>query len=37
LQKDQLVYQTMLTNRELAVNKVQIEVWQKNKPERKEK
>ena len=29
LQQDQQVYQTLLTNRELAVNKVQREVWQK--------
>ncbi|MBT1703975.1 ArsR/SmtB family transcription factor [Chryseosolibacter indicus] len=29
LQKDQQVYQTMHSNRELAVNKVQIEEWQK--------
>jgi ArsR family transcriptional regulator, arsenate/arsenite/antimonite-responsive transcriptional repressor len=29
LQKDQQVYQTMLTNRELAVNKVQQEAWKK--------
>jgi ArsR family transcriptional regulator, arsenate/arsenite/antimonite-responsive transcriptional repressor len=30
LQKDQQVYQTLRSNRELAVNKVQIEAWQKN-------
>lgn len=29
LQNDQQVYQTMYSNRELAVNKVQIEAWQK--------
>ena len=29
LQLDQQVYETMFTNRELAVNKVQIEAWQK--------
>ena len=29
LQKDQQVYQTLHSNRELAVNKVQIEAWQK--------
>lgn len=29
LQNDQQVYQTLFSNRELAVNKVQIEVWQK--------
>ena len=29
LQKDQQIYQTLFTNRELAVNKVQIEAWQK--------
>jgi ArsR family transcriptional regulator len=28
-QKDQQLYQTLHSNRELAVNKVQIEVWQK--------
>lgn len=28
LQKDQQVYETLFTNRELAVNKVQIEAWQ---------
>ena len=30
LQKDQEVYQTMFSNRELAVNKLQIQEWQKN-------
>jgi ArsR family transcriptional regulator len=30
LQKDQQVYQTLSTNRELAVNKLQIQEWQKN-------
>lgn len=30
LQKDLQVYQTMFTNRELAVNKWQIRDWQKN-------
>jgi ArsR family transcriptional regulator, arsenate/arsenite/antimonite-responsive transcriptional repressor len=30
LQKDQQVYQTLYTNRELAVNKREIEAWQKN-------
>ena len=30
LQKDLLVYQTMFTNRELAVNKWQIREWQKS-------
>jgi ArsR family transcriptional regulator, arsenate/arsenite/antimonite-responsive transcriptional repressor len=30
LQKDQQVYQTLNSNRELAANKIQIEVWQKN-------
>src|SRR5688572_16101381 len=29
LQKDQQLYQTLKSNRELAVNKVQIEAWQK--------
>jgi ArsR family transcriptional regulator, arsenate/arsenite/antimonite-responsive transcriptional repressor len=29
LQKDQQLYQTLRSNRELAVNKVQIEAWQK--------
>ena len=29
LQRDQQVYQTMKSNRELALNKVQIEAWQK--------
>ena len=29
LQNDQQVYETMFSNRELAVNKVQIEAWQK--------
>lgn len=29
LQKDQQVYQTLFSNRELAVNKVQLSVWQK--------
>jgi ArsR family transcriptional regulator, arsenate/arsenite/antimonite-responsive transcriptional repressor len=29
LQKDQQVYDTLFSNRELAVNKVQIEAWQK--------
>jgi ArsR family transcriptional regulator len=29
LLKDQQLYQTLHSNRELAVNKVQIEVWQK--------
>ena len=29
LQKDQQLYQTLYSNRELAVNKVQIEAWQK--------
>jgi ArsR family transcriptional regulator len=29
LQKDQQLYQTLYSNRELAVNKVQMEVWQK--------
>ncbi|HYF67757.1 MAG TPA: metalloregulator ArsR/SmtB family transcription factor [Ohtaekwangia sp.] len=29
LQNDQQVYQTLFSNRELAVNKVQIEAWQK--------
>ena len=28
LQKDQQLYQTLHTNRELAVNKLQIKVWQ---------
>ncbi len=31
LQKDQQVYQTLYTNRELAVNKLQIKEWQKNR------
>jgi ArsR family transcriptional regulator len=31
LQKDQQVYQTLYSNRELAVNKVQIEAWQMKK------
>jgi ArsR family transcriptional regulator len=30
LQKDQQLYQTLHSNRELAVNKVQMEVWQKS-------
>src|SRR5688572_12872722 len=30
LQKDQQIYQTLSTNRELAVNKLQIQEWQKN-------
>jgi ArsR family transcriptional regulator len=30
LSKDQQVYQTLFTNRELAVNKLQIQEWQKN-------
>jgi ArsR family transcriptional regulator, arsenate/arsenite/antimonite-responsive transcriptional repressor len=30
LQKDQQVYQTLNSNRELAVNKIQIKVWQEN-------
>jgi ArsR family transcriptional regulator len=30
LQKDQQLYQTLHSNRELAVNKVQIEAWQKS-------
>ena len=29
LQKDQQVYQTLFSNRELAVNKVHIDAWQK--------
>ncbi len=29
LQKDQQLYQTLYSNRELGVNKVQIEAWQK--------
>ena len=29
LQKDQEIYETLFSNRELAVNKVQIEAWQK--------
>ena len=29
LQRDQQLYQTLFSNRELAVNKVQIEAWQK--------
>ena len=29
LQNDQQVYQTLFTNRELAVNKVQMDAWQK--------
>ncbi len=29
LQKDQQLYQTLFSNRELAVNKVQMEAWQK--------
>src|SRR5688500_1309012 len=29
LQKDQQLYQTLYTNRELAMNKVRIEAWQK--------
>jgi ArsR family transcriptional regulator len=29
LQKDQQLYQTLYSNRELAVNKVQIQEWQK--------
>jgi ArsR family transcriptional regulator len=29
LQQDQQLYQTLYSNRELAVNKVQIEAWQK--------
>ena len=29
LQKDQQLYQTLYSNRELAMNKVQIEAWQK--------
>jgi ArsR family transcriptional regulator len=29
LQKDQQLYQTMFSNRELAVNKVQMEAWQR--------
>jgi ArsR family transcriptional regulator, arsenate/arsenite/antimonite-responsive transcriptional repressor len=31
LQKDQQIYQTLYSNRELAVNKVQIEAWQMKK------
>jgi ArsR family transcriptional regulator, arsenate/arsenite/antimonite-responsive transcriptional repressor len=30
LQQDQQLYQTLHSNRELAVNKVQIEAWQKS-------
>jgi ArsR family transcriptional regulator len=30
LQTDQQLYQTLLSNRELAVNKVEIEAWHKN-------
>lgn len=30
LQKDQQLYQTLHSNRELAINKVQIEAWQKS-------
>lgn len=30
LQKDQQIYETLNSNRELALNKVQIEAWQKN-------
>jgi ArsR family transcriptional regulator len=33
LQKDQQLYQTLSSNRELAVNKAQIEVWQKSTKE----
>jgi len=29
LQHDQQTYQTLFTNRELAVNKLQIQEWQK--------
>ena len=29
LQKDQQVYQTLFSNRELAVNKVNIQAWRK--------
>lgn len=29
LQKDQQLYQTLFSNRELAVNKVQMEAWQR--------
>lgn len=29
LQKDQQIYQTLFTNRELAVNKLQIQEWQR--------
>jgi len=29
LQKDQQLYQTLFSNRELAMNKVQMEAWQK--------
>jgi ArsR family transcriptional regulator len=31
LQKDQQLYQTLFSNRELAINKMQMEAWQKNK------
>jgi ArsR family transcriptional regulator len=31
LQKDQLLYQTLFSNRELAVNKLQMEAWQRNR------
>ena len=31
LQKDQQLYQTLFSNRELAVNKLQMEAWQKNR------
>jgi hypothetical protein len=31
LQKDQQVYQTLYSNRELALHKMQAEVWQNNK------
>jgi hypothetical protein len=30
LQRDQQIYQTMSSNRELAVNKLQIQEWQKS-------
>jgi len=32
LQHDQQVYQTLFSNRELAVNKVQIAAWQQSSP-----
>lgn len=34
LQKDQQLYQTLHSNRELAINKVQMEAWQQKTSER---